>query len=239
MIERDPDDGFDLVWAQVDEIGGWLTREQAGLLWERARRLGPRATVVEIGSHQGRSTCVLASAVKKSSGRVVAIDPFVEGKLFGGASTRSRFEANLARVGVTDVVDLVVARSGDSRPGWHSPIDLLYIDGKHDYWTVSDDLRWIDHCRPHAPILIHDAFSSVGVTSGLIHHVLYRGSARYVGRVGSLALFHPEPPTADDRRRFLAELPWWVRNVAVKIALRARARPLARALGHDDVVDPY
>ena len=29
-----------------------------------------------------------------------------------------------------------------ARPGWSEDVDLLYIDGKHDVWTFSDDLRW-------------------------------------------------------------------------------------------------
>ena len=26
--------------------------------------------------------------------------------------------------------------------GGREPFDLLYMDGKHDYWTYTDDLRW-------------------------------------------------------------------------------------------------
>jgi hypothetical protein len=37
----------------------------------------------------------------------------------------------------------------------------------------------------------------------------------------------------------LAELPWWLRNLVVKVLLRLRLRPLARVLGHADTADPY
>ena len=38
---------------------GWLTQAQGRALWDAVRRLGPGALVVEIGSHQGRSTIIL------------------------------------------------------------------------------------------------------------------------------------------------------------------------------------
>ena len=39
--------------------------------------------------------------------------------------------------------------------------------------------------------------------------------------------------------RILAELPWWVRNVFLKVLLRLRLRPVARLFGHDSPYDPY
>ena len=39
--------------------------------------------------------------------------------------------------------------------------------------------------------------------------------------------------------RILRELPWWARNVVVKILLRLRLRAVARHLGHDGPYDPY
>jgi hypothetical protein len=111
---------------------------------------------------------------------------------------------------------------------------MLYIDGKHDYWTVRDDLRWAAHMPGGASVLIHDSFSSIGVTLGLLAHVLPAGRLRYVGREGSLARFVVAPPAMRDRVRLLAQLPWWVRNVVIKIGLR-----VARLAGHRGTPDPY
>jgi predicted O-methyltransferase YrrM len=225
--------GFEAAWAVGDTVPGWLTRDQARLLWDSAAAVPAGGTVLEIGSHQGRSTVVLARAA--DGARVVAVDPFVEGRLFGGAGTRARFEANMARAGVGDVVTLVARRSTDLRPEWAAPIDLLYVDGKHDYWTVTDDLRWAAHLPAGGVLLLHDCFSSIGVTLGVL-----RGGGRlvYTGRVGSLARFTVGRPSAADRRRLLAELPWFLRNVAVKVGLRA-LRPVARLTGRPVPADPY
>lgn len=234
-----PEHAFEAAWALCEATPGWLTRAQAGVLWQRASRLRPGEVILEIGSHQGRSTVILARAAQHAGSRVVAVDPFVEGPMFGGPGTRHRFEATIRRAGVADVVDLRAEFSTRLRPSWQSPLALLYIDGKHDYWTVSDDLRWTDHLPPGADVLVHDAFSSVGVTLGMIAHVLPARRLTYLGRTGSLARLRVGRPGWRDRLRFLAELPWFARNVVVKVLLRMRLRPLTRLLGHASPVDPY
>ena len=52
--------------------------------------LPPGATVLEIGSHQGRSTVVLGRALRARSGSLVCVDPFVDGRLFGVITSVSR-----------------------------------------------------------------------------------------------------------------------------------------------------
>jgi precorrin-6B methylase 2 len=228
---------FDAVFGQVEPIGGWLTRDQARALWTEARQVPAGGVIVEIGSHQGRSTVVLASAAPQA--RVIAIDPFVGGAMFGGLATKDRFLANLQRTGVNERVELRQAKSTELRPAWSDPIDFLYIDGKHDYWTLSDDLRWSEFLPEGARVSIHDAYSSIGVTLGLLRHVLPSRRLRYLDRTGSLARFEIGPVSRADRLRILAELPWWLRNVGIKVLLRLRLRPLARLAGHHDTADPY
>ena len=89
-------------------------------------------------------------------------------------------------------------------------------------------------------MLIHDCYSSIGVTLGILAHVLPSRTLTYERRVGSLALFRVSPPTFADRLRIVAEIPWWVRNVAIKVLLRLRLRRLAaRLFGHRSPYDPY
>lgn len=230
---------FDDAWATGSAIPGWLTEDQARLLWETSVELGPGSLVVEIGSHQGRSTVVLGAAVARNDGRVVAVDPFVDGRLFGGRSTREKFERNIDAAGLDDTVELLSDYSTEARGSWSRSFDYLYIDGKHDYWTFSDDLRWAEHLPADAPILVHDCYSSIGVTLGVLRHVLFSRTLTYERRVGSLALFRTSRPSASDRVRILRELPWWLRNVGIKILLRLRLRPLARLFGHAGPYDPY
>jgi predicted O-methyltransferase YrrM len=238
-VPASADERFRAIWAVADGIPGWLTDGQAALLHEQASSLPAGSTAVEIGSHRGRSTVVLAAALQERGGHLVAIDPFVEGRLFGGSRTRDDFERSVATAGVGDAVELVQEYSTRARTSWTRNFDLLYIDGKHDYWTLSDDLQWRVHLPDGAPVLVHDCFSSIGVTLGILRHVLPAGNLRYERRVGSLALFRTGRPTGRDRLGILGEMPWWARNVALKVLLRLRLRPLARLLGHDSPYDPF
>jgi Methyltransferase domain len=230
---------FDEIWPAASQIPGWLTEQQARLLWREAGQLRPGGVAVEIGSHQGRSTTVLGAAVKQLGGSVVAIDPFVEGRLFGGKPTRTSFEDNIRSAGLDEVIRLRPEYSTRLRPRWSEPIDLLYVDGKHDYWTCSDDLKWSERVSPEGPVLVHDAYSSIGVTLSILLRVLPSRRLTYVEREGSLALFRVQQPTVPDRLRIVAELPWWIRNVFIKVLLRLRLRKVASALGHEGPYDPY
>lgn len=231
---------FAEVWEHASKVPGWLTEAQARLLWDTAGSLPPTPLVVEIGSHQGRSTLMLAARARSKHGTVVAIDPFVDGRLFGGARTRDLFEQNVARAGLTGTVELLAEYSTRALPSWSRRVDYLYIDGKHDYWTLSNDLRWARHMPPGSPMLVHDCYSSIGVTLGILVHVLSSRTLTYERRVGSLALFRVARPTFADRLRILAELPWWLRNVVIKVLLRLRLRSVAaRLFGHRSEYDPY
>lgn len=226
-------------WELGDQVPGWLTVDQATALWEAALRLGPGARIVEIGSHQGRSTTVLGIAARSVGATVVAVDPFVEGKLFGGSPTRQRFEKNIADAGLNDVVELQAEYSTKLRLRWDRRVDLLYIDGKHDYWTYTDDMKWSEFLVPGGEILVHDAFSSIGVTSGILAKVLFGNRYTYLDRTGSLARFRLAQPDWAARKRVLAEMPWFLRNVGLKVLLRLRLRAVARWFGHDSPYDPY
>jgi hypothetical protein len=224
---------FANAWTAADPVPGWLTLDQGRVLWNAAAAVPAAGTIVEIGSHQGRSTVILGCSAIATGARVITIDPFVGERLFGGAVTRDRFEQNISAAGLDSVVRLIAERSTALRPSWSEPLAMIYIDGKHDFWTARDDLRWAEHLAAGAPLLMHDAFSSVGVTLAIVLHVLPGRSLRYLGRTGSLARFEAGSPGAADRSRIVRELPWFLRNVLIKLALR-----IARLFGNSRP-DPY
>jgi predicted O-methyltransferase YrrM len=229
---------FDDAWSVASSIEGWLTREQALVLFEQVRSLGDGCTAVEIGSHQGRSTVVLASGLPPG-GRLVTVDPFDPDWRYGGLSTQTLLVTHLESAGVGDRVDVAATTSREARASYDGPVDLLYVDGKHDFWTVRDDLRWADRVAEGGVVLVHDAFSSVGVTTALLRTLPVARRLAYAGRTGSLARLDVRRPGAADRLRPLRELPWWARNLVIKLLLRARLRPVVRLLGHRDPADPY
>jgi hypothetical protein len=230
---------FEEAWDRVADVPGWLTRDQARLLWTSCLDAGPRAEVLEVGAHEGRSTVLLGLAAAEVDGRLTTVDPFDPRWRYGVEGTEQRMRGRLHDAGLTGRVDVVVASSGDVRRTWTRELDLVYVDGGHDYPTVRDDLRWAEHLPPGGRLLLHDAFSSVGVTLALLLHVLPGRGLAYEERCGSLAVLVRRPPGPRDRLRLLEPLPWFARNLFVKVALRARLRPLARLLGHGDTADPY
>jgi predicted O-methyltransferase YrrM len=241
---------FEDVFRSVEGIGGWLTREQARLLYERAAHLPPGARIVEIGSHHGRSTIVLAKAAPEAE--IIAIDPYSEGDEHREVLTEQdvrksdldQFEANLGQAGVRGRVRHVHDFSTDAVLGFDGEIDLLYIDGAHDLRTALADIRsWSALVREGGTMLIHDSFSSVGVTLAELVALFFAGRFRYVGRSRTLAEYRRErvsgPARVQNAARQAAALPWFLRNVLVKVALVTGIRPLARLLGHSDDVFPY
>ncbi len=239
MTDASPMSDFADVWQTARSYGGWLTDDQARLLWARGSRVRAGGCVVEVGSHQGKSTCVLAAAAPADA-TVVAVDLFEEGFGPGSEVARQRFEANLTRLGVRSRVDLRPVSSAHALKAWSGPIDLLYIDAAHDYSNVVHDLRWTEFVVPDGTVLVHDAFSSVGVTLAFLRHVVWGSHLTYVGRAQSLAEFTASRPTARDRWRMLAQLPWFVRNVAIKVLLVLHLPAIARLLGHHQGRDfPY
>lgn len=229
--------GFADAFALARDVPGWLTEEQARVLYDAAAAVPTGGTVVEIGSHHGRSTVVLGVAAREA--RVVAVDPFPSDWRYGGEGTEQACRATLARAGLEGNVELRVATSRAVRQTWNGPVDVVYVDGKHDHWSALDDLRWAAYVRPGGSLFVHDAFSSLGVTTALFRALLGPSRLRYVGRTGSLAHLVVGSPGLADRARVLAEVPWWLRNLVVKLLLRLRLRSVARHLGHEGLADPY
>jgi predicted O-methyltransferase YrrM len=237
---------FDDTWRELDEVQGWMSRSQAGRLWDRASELRPGAAVVEIGSFHGRSAIVLATAAPDGT-TVVAIDPHggndrgpqeISGFETEASVDHEVFHRNLDDAGVADRVRHVRAFSDAALDEVEGPVDLLYVDGAHRYRPALDDLqRWGDRVAPGGTMLVHDSFSSIGVTLALLVLALTSRRWRYVGRSRSMAELHRDElglgAWAANVARHVVELGWFARNVTIKVLLSARQRRLAALLGSD------
>ena len=247
-----PSQRFDEALAAVSGVEGWLTDAQARRLWDHAGALEPPARIVEIGSYRGRSAIVMALAAKPGVA-ITAIDPHagndrgpreIEGFAEEAERDHRAFRENLARAGVTDTVEHLRLHSAEALGHLRGEAELVYVDGAHRYRPARDDLAGFGaRLRPGGALLVHDAFSSVGVTLAIFSVLLAGSRFRYLGRTGSLAEYRREDLEPRERLRNagrqLAELPWFARNLLVKAALVARLRPLARLLGHRSGDWPY
>jgi predicted O-methyltransferase YrrM len=238
---------------QVRTVDGWLTPGQAATLFDAAARCRPGGQIVEIGSFRGRSTIVLASAAAPDV-QVVAIDPHagndrgpqeIEGFQDGAEDDHLLFIENLAAAGVADRVRQVRMFSDAAHTEVDGDVDVLYVDGAHRYAPARADIRtWGDRVGDGGAMLIHDSFSSIGVTLAILRELVLGRRFRYVGRSRSMTIYSADlaPGTRPRIRNAalqLAQLPWFVKNLAVKVALSLGLGGALARLGHDAPEWPY
>ncbi len=237
----------------VAGVDGWMTSGQAAALHDAATRCPAGGTIVEIGSFRGRSTIVLASAAAPGV-EVVAIDPHAgndrgPGEIDGfdteADDDHAIFMANLAEAGVSDRVRHVRAFSDDALGQVEGEIDVLYIDGAHRYEPALADIRsWGHRVTRGGVMLIHDSFSSIGVTGAILRQLVPGRKFRYVGRSRSMTIYRADLRSAtrarfDNVARQLLQLPWFAWNVTLKMLLTLGLGKVYVRLGREEPEWPY
>jgi predicted O-methyltransferase YrrM len=243
----------DEVMALSAGVDGWMTDAQGRRLHDAAARCHPTARIVEIGSFRGRSTIVLAASAPDGV-EIVAIDPHagndrgpgeIDGYATEAAGDRDVFLANLRRAGVGDRVHHIAKFSDVAHADVADPIDVLYIDGAHRYAPARADIRsWGLRVADGGTLLIHDSFSSVGVTLAILRELVPGRRFRYVGRSRSLTEYRADLLESDVGRvtnalAQLGQVPWFVKNLGLKVALTLGYGTLAGRLGFRVPEWPY
>jgi predicted O-methyltransferase YrrM len=238
---------LDAALAAIDGVEGWLSEDQARRLWNAALEVGAPGQIVEIGSFRGRSTIVLSRAAAEGV-QIVAIDPHGGGDRgpqeitpdqVRGDEDNSVFRANLERAGVDGRVRHVRLLSDEAHGGVDGPIDMLYVDGAHRYAPARDDIAaWGARVPVGGTMLVHDAYNAIGVMLAQLRLLFFSSRWRYVGRSRSLAQYRREELAPGARvvnaLRQAVHVPYFVRNLVIKVALVARLRPVARLLGQPE-----
>jgi predicted O-methyltransferase YrrM len=141
---------FAAAYRKINGIEGLLVKGQERWLFDAARSLPRRATIVEIGAYLGKSTACLALGCKGTETHIFSID------LFGGvyddvrnSLSRKKFDRsflgdwqkNMGSLGVLKYVTPIQADSKQVAKSWKDPIHMLFIDGSHKFEDVIDDFR--------------------------------------------------------------------------------------------------
>lgn len=225
---------LDEVLAVVDDVDGWMSPDQAARLYAAAAATHPGDQIVEIGSFRGRSTIVLASAAPDGVA-IVAIDPHagndrgpeeISGFETESAGDHEVFNANLAAAGVAHRVCHIREFSDRAHGAVSGSIAVLYVDGAHRYAPARSDIRrWGARVEPGGTMLIHDSFSSVGVTLAIGRELLFGRRFRYIGRSRSLTEYRTDlgggwHSRAINALRQITQLPWFAKNIGLKMLLK-------------------
>lgn len=184
-----------------EKVEGFLSHEEGELLHYLARSCPNNGTIVEIGSWKGRSTAWMGRGVKGASNNahIYAIDPHTgspEHQLNSvEVYTFTEFKNNVRNMGVEDVITPIVAFSDEAAKDFVLPVDLLFIDGAHEYEAVKLDFdTWFPKLKIGATIAFHDSVGEgwPGVqqlvreevyTSDRFENVRFIGSITYATKV--------------------------------------------------------
>lgn len=146
---------------RIKHIEILMTLAEQEYLFNAAQKYGGQR-IVEIGAFKGGSTSLLCLAAPQA--HVVSFDIFTH--LHGVPSPELLYE-NLLKAGVTNhtliEMDSMLVK-------WDEPIDLLFIDGDHEYTHVLHDLQTFS---PHAKYMLMHDIQKPGVS---------RATREYIGK---------------------------------------------------------
>jgi hypothetical protein len=183
---------FSEVWESIDSVEGWLSIDEAYLLYSLARIVPSDSAIVEIGSYKGRSTTALALGASGAS--IYAIDPHTGDRALvergEAVDTYDVFVRNLKDRRLDDRTVVMRTTSADAAANYSGPpFSLIFIDGWHSTDAVIEDYElWSKHAAADA-VYVFDDWNNFEVGEG-IRSVQDR-LPPLVGIVGKVAVFGP------------------------------------------------
>jgi predicted O-methyltransferase YrrM len=166
---------FDIEW--VDDVRGFLDREEGDCLYRTALNAAHSGPCLEIGSYCGKSTLYIGSGCKSSGGVLFSIDHhrgseeqqpgegYFDPALFDYRTfqmdTFPEFRAVLQRADIEDTVVPLVSKSEIVARSWSTPLGMVFIDGGHSFESAFIDYAcWAPHVLPGGYLAIHDIFEN-------------------------------------------------------------------------------
>jgi predicted O-methyltransferase YrrM len=184
----------------MHKVEGWLTDDEAGALYRVARACPAPALAVEIGSWYGKSSLMIAGGIRAAGGgRLYAIDPFVgaEGHCAAkGPSEKvhgylAQFMNNIAAAELERYVSPLRGYSHEILAHWAAPIDMLFIDGEHEYEQVKRDFEtWAPFVRIQGYVAFHDTYAIFPGPTRLVEEQVKPPHWEVIGRADSLTVAH-------------------------------------------------
>jgi predicted O-methyltransferase YrrM len=145
--------------------------EEAAELFLLADKIVSEQPIIcEIGVWKGKSSYIFATAIKNRRGSLYSIDPF-DGD--GDSASKDSYQEQIKQMpvsllqnfqdtmrkhGLLESVKILPYLSSEARKKFEgNKIDLLFIDGNHDYESVKEDyLLWSDLIVSGGALVLHD-----------------------------------------------------------------------------------
>jgi MMP 1-O-methyltransferase len=213
----------------IAEVPGWLTDEEGEALYDLARACTGAGVIVEIGSWKGKSTiCLGRGSLAGAAVPIYAIDPHADYR-FGD------FKANVDRAGITDLVRPVTSLSQSAADEFQESIELLFVDGSHEYDLVLEDFeKWVPKVVEGGWVAFHDTTWTSGPRK-VVGQAIYRSNrfkdARFVVGSTTVARKVGQNSLADRaRNRYVlgVKTAFWLGSAAVKKQRRLLPKPIER-----------
>jgi predicted O-methyltransferase YrrM len=185
-LDQDEKD-FSAVYPSIDKVEGFLkSPHQEKWFYKSARQAPDRAVIVEIGSFKGRSTVSFGYGCEGTEKHIYAIDLFEgDGKDYGQGEFQKIFQSNVDRCGLTQYVTAIKKHSLEVAKAWDKPIDILFIDGSHEYEDVKADFdAFYPFVKKNGIIAFHDI---KGKWDGVIRFWAEVQKANYLTEVGQVS----------------------------------------------------
>ncbi len=152
---------------RINVIEGWLTNNEALLLYDLASKCRGKGSIVEIGSWKGKSTvCLGLGSMFGNRTRIFAVDPHdsmgVPNNLKEQNTTFHEFKMNISKNNIESIVVPMVKTSIEaSKLFANSSVELIFVDGSHDYESVKLDFKsWFPKVMQGGIIAFHDSAST-------------------------------------------------------------------------------
>lgn len=184
------------IFAKIKPIEGWLTKSESEILFKYASNTKNKGSIVEIGSWKGKSTTCLAEGLKENSSKqkILSIDPHFGSPiqrqiLQKEIDTYQDFLNNVNHYGHSDVIEPLRLTSEEAHKNFKGEVELLFIDGDHEYEMVMLDFKlWSKYVINNGFLLFHDSYKP-GPKKVLIRCLLLSRNYKLLNIADSLTAF--------------------------------------------------
>lgn len=162
-------------------------------LYNLACNTSSECNALEIGSHLGASTCYLVAGIARNRGKIYCVDPWMNETMPG--ENHDTFPEFMSNIGGASRWVVTVRKPSEYllKTDIATPLDLVFIDGDHDYEAVKADFHhivpWVSR---DGTIAFHDSLYFLGVRR-VIGEALLSGEWVVAGSIANLCWLKRAP----------------------------------------------